>query len=143
MDEWPPGGSASRIQILSDVVHDALSDGVNQIKETLHELQTGNRIAALRRTGFWFFWGGLAALLGWANGLILIAAGIGLMAYARGFFRMKSASPPAVTDQTRGNATRLETPRSPSAAEETFPSPDPEPATRRIPDSVRPDKGLE
>ncbi|HXF05440.1 MAG TPA: zinc ribbon domain-containing protein, partial [Blastocatellia bacterium] len=99
--ERPPGASASRIQILSDVVHDALSAGVSQIKAILGELQTGDRIAALRRIGFWFFWVGLAALLDWVNGLILIAVGIGLMAYARGFFRTKSASPSAVTGETR------------------------------------------
>lgn len=146
-EEGPPGlgGSASRIQILGDVVHDALSGGIHQIKEMLHDLHTGDRIAALRRMGLWFFWGGLAALLGWANGLILLAAGIGLMAYARGFFRTKSAGPSAVTGETRWEATRLGTPTPSSTAEEIFSAPpaDPEPATRRIPDSVRRDKGLE
>lgn len=147
MNEWPSqsGRSASRLQVLSEVVHEALSAGLGQIRQMLHELQTGDRITALRRIGFWFFWAGLAALLSWANGVILIAVGLGLMAYARGFFRTTSAGPSAVTGATRSNAARHEMPI--SAAEEVSSVSSPEqalePATRRIPDTIRQNRGPE
>ncbi len=76
-----------RLQIMADTVTHALRSGMRTISRppTSH-LDGHYRADRFRHWGLIAFWAGLAALLGNYVGVILVLTGIGLMAYARGFF---------------------------------------------------------
>jgi hypothetical protein len=70
-----------------DALTDAVQTGVQHIKSPSLTTSDGNlHISRYRQWGLIAFWAGVAALLGVKMGIILILAGIGMMAYARGFF---------------------------------------------------------
>jgi hypothetical protein len=122
----PPTWSApsNKRRIILDAVTDAFRTGINYIsyRETAG-LDQKNRDSRYDRWGRVAFWAGLAALLGYQTGVVLILLGIGLMAYARGFFgsvqKPSSArvenfqAPPA-----RDTSYSVDSPRQPMAGEE-------------------------
>ncbi|MBI3949098.1 MAG: hypothetical protein HY314_01380 [Acidobacteria bacterium] len=82
------------MQIIVDVVTDAVRSGLQFISQKpMASLDGQDRASRFRRWGLIAFWAGLAALLGIHMGIILILVGIGLMAYARGFFGPVKESP--------------------------------------------------
>lgn len=84
---WPPTRSSSRWQILTDVLTDAIQTGLQYIRNPLPAMSDRPpQSVRYRHWGLLAFWAGVAALLGVQIGIVLIVAGIWMMAYARGFF---------------------------------------------------------
>jgi len=82
---WSP--PQRRWQIIVDTVTDAFRAGTQFLsQQPTAGLGEQGPASQFRRWGMIAFWVGLAALLGNHIAVILILAGIGLMAYARGFF---------------------------------------------------------
>jgi hypothetical protein len=83
-----------RWQIIIDAVADALRSGVQSIsQQPTAGLDGQGQESRFRRWGILAFWAGLAALMGFHAGVVLILTGIGLMAYARGFFGLVPGTP--------------------------------------------------
>lgn len=115
--------SQRRWQIIVDVVTDALRIGTQFLSgRPTADLNEPGLASRYSRLGLIAFWAGLAALLGNHVGVILIATGIGLMAYARGFFGPLRRGPEADTTKLQNPPSRETTyadvPPRPSAAGE-------------------------
>lgn len=90
-----------RWQIIVDAVTDAFRTGTQFLsQQPTAGLGEEGPASQFRRWGMIAFWVGLAALLGNHIAVILILAGIGLMAYARGFFGPVRQGPPARTAES-------------------------------------------
>jgi len=113
--------------MIVDAVTDALRTGFQHISQRpTANLADEGQASRFRRWGLLAFWAGLAALLGNHVGVILILTGIGLMAYARGFFGPVRTSTSAHTTESQAPPSR-----------ETIYSPNP---TR--PSAVAEDRGV-
>jgi hypothetical protein len=105
----PLTGSAPqrRWQIIVDAVTDALRTGTQILsQQPTAGLAEQGPASRYKRLGLIAFWAGLAALLGNHIAVILILVGIGLMAYARGFFGPLRQGPPARTTEFQGPPSR-------------------------------------
>ena len=96
LSDHPPAWSKphNKFHILVETVTDAIRSGVNYVTRQPTTGLKESQADRFRRLGFIAFWAGLAALLADFVGVILALAGIGMMAYARGFFGpVKEVSP--------------------------------------------------
>lgn len=87
MSAWTPTPASSRWQILVDSLTDAVQTGLQYIRNPLPSTpDRPPQSMRYRHWGLMLFWAGVAALLGVQAGVILMVAGICMIAYARGFF---------------------------------------------------------
>jgi hypothetical protein len=96
-----------RWQIIIDAVTDALRSGFHYVfQPSTAGLESESQTSRFKRLGFIAFWAGLAALMGDFMGVVLILTGIGLMAYARGFFGPVREAPPVRTPEFQAPPSR-------------------------------------
>jgi hypothetical protein len=89
-----------RWQLIVESVTDALRTGFEYaFQRSTASLREESQASWFHRWGLIAFWVGLAALIGDFMGFLLIVAGIGLMAYARGFFGPVRETPSARTSE--------------------------------------------
>ncbi|RMG50980.1 MAG: zinc ribbon domain-containing protein [Acidobacteria bacterium] len=113
----PPMASTAsgKLHLLIKVIGEALGSGLRYLSPSAGgESPAGHRLRQCWRWGFIAFWAGLAAQLGEVMGFVLMAIGLGLMAYARGLFRTGERSD-ALAEATFPQSDRqaMETPASP------------------------------
>jgi len=91
-------------------VTDALRSGIHQISQRPPAGLEGDAQAGrFRHWGLIAFWAGLATLLGQHVGVVLMVAGIGLMAYAKGLFGPPRGTSPISTSDFQMPSSRKST----------------------------------